>query len=85
MIINAVLVIVIAIWQSTPSLTFYCLTDYNTAIVDAMNLDAVFNKRPESKRIGDMWPKTRALISQFYRPFNQELARILSDNNFLWK
>lgn len=32
----------------------------------------------------DMLPETRALLEEFYQPYNAYLARLLGDDNFLW-
>ncbi len=32
-----------------------------------------------------MLPKTRAMLEEFYRPFNQKLAKQLKDERYLWK
>ncbi|XP_059175446.1 carbohydrate sulfotransferase 15-like [Physella acuta] len=37
------------------------------------------------KTAGDMYPETRALLEEFFAPFNQDLTRLLQDDKFLWK
>ncbi len=41
--------------------------------------------RSKARKPSDMLPETRVLLQQFYAPFNEELAALLSDNLFLWK
>ena len=31
-----------------------------------------------------MWPKTKELLDTFYRPYNEQLAKLLNDKRFLW-
>ncbi|XP_078698377.1 carbohydrate sulfotransferase 15-like [Branchiostoma floridae x Branchiostoma belcheri] len=35
--------------------------------------------------IGQMLPKTRKILNEFYEPYNQRLAVLLNDTDFLWK
>ncbi|KAH3707154.1 hypothetical protein DPMN_066551 [Dreissena polymorpha] len=43
------------------------------------------NVRKQSDRaLGDMLSETRALLLQFYRPYNEELAAMLSSKRYLW-
>ena len=32
-----------------------------------------------------MFPKTRRLLNHLYTPFNQQLAKLLRNNDFLWE
>ncbi len=41
--------------------------------------------RNKAREHSDMLPETRVLLQQFYAPFNEKLAALLSDNLFLWK
>ncbi|KAM4704104.1 carbohydrate sulfotransferase 15 [Rhinophrynus dorsalis] len=43
------------------------------------------SRRPEDCSLGPMFPHTRQLLRDFYRPYNQKLAQILSDNSYLWE
>ncbi|XP_046551224.1 carbohydrate sulfotransferase 15-like [Haliotis rubra] len=43
------------------------------------------NQRTETgKQLGDMWPETRALLDNFFRPFNAQLASLLNNEAFKW-
>ncbi|GFO31597.1 sulfotransferase [Plakobranchus ocellatus] len=37
------------------------------------------------KKAGPMFPETRALLEEFFAPFNEDLAQLLGDDRFLWK
>ncbi|KAJ8045542.1 Carbohydrate sulfotransferase 15 [Holothuria leucospilota] len=36
------------------------------------------------RKIGDILPKTKTLLHNFYDPFNQEMARIMNDSRYAW-
>jgi N-acetylgalactosamine 4-sulfate 6-O-sulfotransferase len=38
----------------------------------------------EGAQQGDMLPKTRELLDDFYRPFNEMLAELLQDTKWKW-
>lgn len=42
-------------------------------------------RRPADKNLGPMLPMTRDLLRQFYKPFNQKLAKVLRNDSFLWE
>ncbi|XP_035686733.1 carbohydrate sulfotransferase 15-like [Branchiostoma floridae] len=48
-----------------------------------------FRKRNSQKRkydsIGQMLPKTRRILNEFYRPYNERLAELLNNADFLWQ
>ncbi|KAI0238033.1 Carbohydrate sulfotransferase 15 [Lamellibrachia satsuma] len=44
----------------------------------------VRNARPTTSRTTSMLNKTRTLLDEFYRPFNEKLASLLGDDKFLW-
>lgn len=41
-------------------------------------------KNSNSDKYEPMWEKTRTLLRDFYRPFNQKLATLLEDDRYLW-
>ncbi|CAH1229621.1 CHST15 [Branchiostoma lanceolatum] len=59
-------------------------------ITNQSDKDAIFMsnaKRSQKKRydsIGQMLPKTRRMLNKFYRPYNQRLAELLNDTDYLW-
>ena len=34
---------------------------------------------------GEVFPKTRALLDEFFEPYNKQLSQFLNDSRFLWK
>ncbi|OWF46491.1 carbohydrate sulfotransferase 15-like [Mizuhopecten yessoensis] len=47
-------------------------------------------KKPDKRaskvsKIGDMLPETKALITEFYKPYTEHLADLLKDERFLWR
>ncbi|XP_067681395.1 carbohydrate sulfotransferase 15-like [Haliotis asinina] len=43
------------------------------------------NERTESgKQLGDMWPETRGVLDNFFKPFNAQLASLLNNDAFKW-
>ena len=38
-----------------------------------------------SEKYGDIFPKTRALLDEFFEPYNKQLSELLNDSRFLWK
>ena len=64
---------------------YHCFTDEMSAeaIREACGTDAKnVNEVPRSQT--NMLNKTRTLLSRFYQPFNEDLARLLDDSRFLW-
>ncbi|XP_019616722.1 PREDICTED: carbohydrate sulfotransferase 15-like [Branchiostoma belcheri] len=53
--------------------------------------DAIFTsntQRSQTKsydKIGQMLPKTRKVLNKFYKPYNQRLAALLNNTDFLWQ
>lgn len=43
------------------------------------------NKTKLKKKQGPMHKRTKDILDKFYRPYNEELARLLNDSRFLWK
>lgn len=43
------------------------------------------SRRPEDCSLGPMLPITRQLLMDYYRPYNQKLSQLLSNNAFLWE
>ncbi|KAK7480774.1 hypothetical protein BaRGS_00027940, partial [Batillaria attramentaria] len=43
-----------------------------------------YNKGQHYSKAGPMLPSTRALLEDFYRPYNQQLAHLLNNPDFLW-
>ncbi|KAM9324840.1 carbohydrate sulfotransferase 15 [Gastrophryne carolinensis] len=43
------------------------------------------SRRPADCSLGPMLPQTRQLLRDFYQPYNQKLAQMLSNSDFLWK
>ncbi|XP_041866788.1 carbohydrate sulfotransferase 15-like [Melanotaenia boesemani] len=41
-------------------------------------------RRAKDRKLGPMLPTTWNFLSKFYQPFNEELARVLNNNAFLW-
>eukprot|EP01104_Vermistella_antarctica_P006028 TRINITY_DN16767_c0_g1_i1.p1 TRINITY_DN16767_c0_g1~~TRINITY_DN16767_c0_g1_i1.p1 ORF type:complete len:505 (+),score=54.76 TRINITY_DN16767_c0_g1_i1:229-1743(+) len=41
-------------------------------------------KNRKSGDVIEMLPETRKLLTEFYQPYNEELARLLGDDRFLW-
>lgn len=46
----------------------------------------VANKRKKWDRsVGPMLNVTRKMLNEFYKPYNEELAEIMNDDQFLWE
>nr|DBA15020.1 TPA: hypothetical protein GDO54_004284 [Pyxicephalus adspersus] len=57
----------------------------NEQEVSISNKQASNSRRPEDCSLGPMLPHTRQLLMDFYWPYNQKLAEMLSDRAFLWE
>lgn len=42
-------------------------------------------RNKNSDKYEKMLPKTRTLLNDFYKPYNQRLAEQLKDDRYLWK
>ncbi len=42
-------------------------------------------RNANSQKYEKMLPKTKALLEEFYRPYNEKLAKMLKDDRYLWK
>ncbi|XP_052250310.1 carbohydrate sulfotransferase 15-like [Dreissena polymorpha] len=64
---------------------FLGLREIPSAREKLMVTSSTSNVRKQSDRaLGDMLSETRALLLQFYRPYNEELAAMLSSKRYLW-
>jgi N-acetylgalactosamine 4-sulfate 6-O-sulfotransferase len=45
----------------------------------------VTNRNRGYEKAGDMMPKTRKILTDFYRPYNEKLAVLLGDKGFLFE
>ena len=50
--------------------------------LNELNFDHHMNARTDGK---DMLEGTRELLDTFYQPFNEHLAQMLGDKNYLWR
>lgn len=41
-------------------------------------------RRPADKNLGPMLPITKEILGDFYRPFNEKLAKVLRNDSFIW-
>jgi N-acetylgalactosamine 4-sulfate 6-O-sulfotransferase len=41
--------------------------------------------RVMKEKTGAMLDKTRKMLGEFYRPYNEQLAKLLDDEGYLWK
>ncbi|KAI8519236.1 Carbohydrate sulfotransferase 15 [Branchiostoma belcheri] len=59
-------------------------------VMEKADQHAIFTShrgRSQAKRyetMGQMMPKTRRVLNDFYRPYNERLAALLNDTDFLW-
>lgn len=42
-------------------------------------------RRAADRDLGPMLPATKELLREFHQPFNQKLASVLDNENFLWE
>lgn len=42
-------------------------------------------RRPADKDLGPMLPITKEILRDFYRPFNEKLAKLLHNDSFIWE
>ncbi|MEQ2227954.1 hypothetical protein ILYODFUR_003694 [Ilyodon furcidens] len=42
-------------------------------------------RRPADKNLGPMLPITKEILQDFYKPFNEKLAKVLRNDSFLWE
>ena len=42
-------------------------------------------RRLKDRGVGPMFPETRRLLEEFFRPCNEDLAKLLNDDRFLWR
>uniref|UniRef100_H3DQ19 Sulfotransferase n=1 Tax=Tetraodon nigroviridis TaxID=99883 RepID=H3DQ19_TETNG len=42
-------------------------------------------RRPADKNLGPMLPITKEILRDFYRPFNEKLAKVLRNDSFIWE
>lgn len=65
---------------------FLSLSEISKETIDQFSQKKRMNERkPRNKRIGGMLPETRELLTSFYQPFNEDLAKLLQNEKYLWK
>ena len=53
--------------------------------LDDVHVNIPAGKARYRKKRVPMYPKTRALLDAYYRPYNKQLAALLNDERFLWE
>ena len=48
-----------------------------------MNWATVTQKAQE--KYGEILPESRAILDEFFEPYNRQLAELLNDERYLWK
>ncbi|XP_041485502.1 carbohydrate sulfotransferase 15-like isoform X2 [Lytechinus variegatus] len=54
---------------------------FRQKVTKAGNLN---RRKVRDRALGPMLPMTRQLLDEFYRPCNEDLAKLLNDENYLW-
>ena len=49
------------------------------------NLEKKKVTQRKSDEYGNVFPQTRALLDEFFEPYNKELSEYLNDSRFLWR
>ncbi len=63
---------------------FLGLAELPSAFYDAVSSADILNSRTAGRRVPEMEEETRKLLTEFYQPYNQDLAELLHDRRFLW-
>lgn len=64
----------------------YLVGPYPSLVKDLMRDRKINNSRkPKQTAQGPMLPKTRKVLEDFHRPWNEKLADLLQDERFLWQ
>ena len=67
-------------------LNFLNLEPYSSESKD--QLEAMFKKYPvvnkSTTEPSKMWPQTREILEEFYKPHNIQLSKLLNDSRYLW-
>ena len=86
MVIRATRPIKISVMPYVPIALPYLITDPNPPTFDQIvSHDPTNHRRQSDLELGDMLPRTRSMLKEFYAPFNQELAQMMGSDAFLWK
>ncbi|XP_076458330.1 carbohydrate sulfotransferase 15-like [Babylonia areolata] len=56
-----------------------------TEMQKVVSLKRVFERSQSEKAVGDMLPATRQILTDFFKPYNKQLAEMLADQNYLWE
>lgn len=59
------------------------VTQFDRAGQRIMSKEKVFGGK-QYERVGPMMEKTEKILTEFYQPFNVELAKLLNDTRYLW-
>lgn len=66
-----------------PSLT--CAASMTKEEKDVVMEHVTVNVGDLYEKLGPMLPETISVLNEFYEPFNQQLAQLLDDEQFLWR
>lgn len=66
---------------------FLCLPEPPTKEIESEITEspASNTRRPADKNLGPMLPITKEILGDFYRPFNEKLAKVLHNDSFIWE
>lgn len=66
---------------------FLCLPEPPTKEIESEITEspASNTRRPADKNLGPMLPITKEILGDFYRPFNEKLAKVLRNDSFIWE
>ncbi|XP_067651906.1 carbohydrate sulfotransferase 15-like [Haliotis asinina] len=54
-------------------------------MIPVLDLKRSNTRNAAAKRVGEMFPETRQLLTHFYGQYNKELANLLNDQKYLWE
>ena len=66
---------------------YYFVFFFITGLVDDSTMTTMIFQKPVNTRkvnVGEMLPETVNILTDFYEPFNEQLAELLGDRHFLY-
>lgn len=75
-------VVVVVFWM-----IYWCFPEPPTKATEAviMRSPPSNTRKPADKNLGPMLPITKQILRDFYRPFNEKLAKVLDNDSYLWE
>lgn len=86
-LLSSVIPLLLSAGRSEVTELFVCFTGPLSKEIESQitKSPASNTRRPADKNLGPMLPITKEILQDFYKPFNEKLAKVLQKESFRWE